>query len=263
MSAITMVHISSIHFVGSSGLSSADETLRKFATLPHVKRLPDGEPGKRSNFIGWQVELFQPFIALLNSRGTTHTEAATDEEVEDALQRFQSFECEYDTEALASYAKFKQLREDGLLPENVRFQVCLPTPLTVTVLCFRPEVSARVEQAYQTAMLRALRRLQDKIPAENLAIQWDAPFEFAVLEKADFATPVTKSMGVSRSEASSFWLEGTVGSIAPRLARLGEAVDDGVELGYHFCYGRHSMYAMIERLADCVNRRRLGPQALH
>jgi hypothetical protein len=68
--------------------------------------------------------------------------------------------------------------------------------------------------------LADLEEICDAIPAADLAIQWDAYQEMVNLEGQ---TPT--------------WFEDTMGGIADRLIRLGNAVPKGVQLGYHLCYG--------------------------
>ncbi|MEM7534882.1 MAG: hypothetical protein AAF639_22080 [Chloroflexota bacterium] len=58
------------------------------------------------------------------------------------------------------------------------------------------------------------------IPASELALQWDTAVEFGILE------------GVFPSHLQDARTE-----IAERLVRLGNAVPEDVELGYHLCYG--------------------------
>lgn len=70
--------------------------------------------------------------------------------------------------------------------------------------------------------LAALRRIQDHIPAGDLAIQWDLPQEIAFLEGAA-STPA--------------WFTPVKEGILQRVLRLTDAVGDGVAMWFHFCYG--------------------------
>jgi hypothetical protein len=66
------------------------------------------------------------------------------------------------------------------------------------------------------------------VPARELAIQWDTVFELLILE------------GVRQSR-----IDDTRDGLIDRLTRLGAAIPDEAELGYHFCYGdmghKHSL----------------------
>lgn len=49
-----------IHFVGSIGLDDSETVFRTLADKigDQAKRYPDGEPGERNNWIGWQGKYF-------------------------------------------------------------------------------------------------------------------------------------------------------------------------------------------------------------
>ncbi|WP_051162559.1 hypothetical protein [Nocardia brevicatena] len=106
----------------------------------------------------------------------------------------------------------------------------LPTPIAV-IGAFVAGPQAELERRYEARLLDELARIVDAVPAEGLAGQWDCAVEFALFEGvfpswfgADYPTQ----------------LEGVV----QRLIRLGKAVPEAVDLGYHLCYGdfghRHS-----------------------
>jgi hypothetical protein len=85
-------------------------------------------------------------------------------------------------------------------------------------------VSPRVHDDYQRAYERSLRRDLDRIvasiPPADLSIQWDICQEVLVFE------------GYFPSQPADYQER-----IFALLARLGDAVPSGVELGYHLCYG--------------------------
>jgi hypothetical protein len=89
----------------------------------------------------------------------------------------------------------------------------------------RNEILARAEPLYAAAIARSLTRIQNEIPARDSAIQWDCVMEFMML----------KRIHARREIKPSF--EPLLDDIAERLASYGEMVMDGMELGYHFCYG--------------------------
>jgi hypothetical protein len=106
-------------------------------------------------------------------------------------------------------------------PQNIRFLVSLPTPLIVIGLCIHPAFQVAVEPTYEAAILHALRRIQTEIPAHDLAIQWDMPGEIALLENVMISP----------------WFAPVKEGIIERIQRLAAAVNHGVELGFHLCYG--------------------------
>lgn len=211
------------HLVGSVPLADSEAVFREVsARLPgRLRRVPDGETGIRTNWIQWQFPLLMkvpefesaderpgPFGARLQLR-----EDVTAEQI-----RFP--ELGYRAAAIESYDVFSRLKREGVIGADVRFQVCLPTPLAVIHIRFIPRDQEVVEQAYEQQLLEELDGMLDVIPHDELAIQWDTAVEFAILE------------GLLHS-----FLSDPVGDIIERLARLGNRVPVGVETGYHLCYG--------------------------
>jgi hypothetical protein len=141
--------------------------------------MPDGETGKRYYFTRWQRAIFEKCPFILSNRGDSGTETV------ERTGPISRNPLEYDDFALASYTDFCKLREQGAIPPGARFQVCLPTPVNVIIGHIRPRYQVEVEVLYESAMLAALRRIQDNIPKEDLAIQWDAALEFAMIEEVE------------------------------------------------------------------------------
>ena len=122
--------------------------------------------------------------------------------------------------AIASYDTFARLKREGAIPAGCRFLVSLPTPLAPVSAFVALEDQAELEPVYEAAMQAEVERILAAIPADQLAIQWDARYEFAILEGA-----------------IEVWFADVQAGIVERLLRLGSLVPDGVELGYHLCYG--------------------------
>jgi methionine synthase II (cobalamin-independent) len=131
-----------------------------------------------------------------------------------------TFETGYAAAARASYEIFRGLRDAGAIPPSVRFQVCLPTPMASAYMYVSPGARAAYLPAYERALVQALQDIVAGIPAADLAIQWDVCQEVLVYE------------GFFPDRPASFETQ-----IAGELARLGQAVPDAVEMGYHLCYG--------------------------
>lgn len=79
---------------------------------------------------------------------------------------------------------------------------------------------AALEPLYERQMLIEVDRVLAAVPADQLAIQWDARYEFAMLEGAVHV-----------------WFPDVQAGILERLLRLSRHVPPEVELGYHLCYG--------------------------
>lgn len=222
-----------VHLIGSVPLDSAETVFRKLAGAlgPWLSRIPDGETGERARWIRYQQLMLQSHPAM-----EPDTDALTFRFVqwdgklvrEWHQVRFRrgvepkrvSFDIGYDRAALESYAVFRRLRDEGVIPAGVRFQVCLPTPLAIAVMYVSPSARAAFIEVYERAMHATIRRILDGIPAADLSVQYDVCQEVLVFENYFPGRPADYKREV---------FDG--------LARLGNLVPDGVELGFHLCYG--------------------------
>jgi SAM-dependent methyltransferase len=214
-----------VHLVGSVPLASAGEVFRSVAGAlsDHVRRIPDGETGPRSDWIVWQYPVLssRPQFEVVPP-APDHYRAlprlrVRDGEAAEAI-RFEALG--YAQAAISSYRVFATLKRDGVIPRGCRFQVSLPTPLAPISAFIATENQVALEPVYEARMLEELREVLDAIPPEQLAIQWDTNFEFGMLEGV---FPV--------------WFSDVRGGILERLLRLSRQVPPEVELGYHLCYG--------------------------
>jgi hypothetical protein len=188
----------------------------------HLERIPDGETGARTNWIGWQFPLISEMPEF---------EVMPEPDEYSGIPRLRLKEgvstdnlefppLGYSQAAVESNADFSRLMSEGEIAEGVRFQVSLPTPMAPIHAFIVPEDMATVEPAYERAMLRELDEILESIPHEHLAIQWDTAVEFAILE------------GVWPT-----YYDDVEKAVIERLVRLGNQVPEDVELGYHLCYG--------------------------
>ena len=211
--------------IGSIPLSSSEETFRTIArALPtQLKRIPDGETGLRGNFIGWQHNSF-PINVVQPRWGGRPPDKRTDFHYTTSDLKPTG----YDDIATTSYSVFKKLQHDSVIPSGVRFQVCLPTPATVVRGFVETAYCAEIEPLYENRLLLAAKRIQDEIPHSELTLQWDLPFEIAMLE-------VEK--GRLDEPLNAPYFSSVQAGIVDRLARLAQCVAPDVELGFHVCYG--------------------------
>lgn len=211
------------HLVGSVPLADSESVLREATSRlgNHLRRVPDGETGIRTNWIQWQFPLLMevPEFESADERpGAFGARMQLRAGVTGEQIRFP--ELGYRAAALESYEVFSRLKEEGAIGQGMRFQVCLPTPLAVIHIRFIPRDQEAVELAYERQLLNELDGMLDVIPGGELAIQWDTAVEFALLE------------GLVPT-----FLADLEGEIVERLVRLGNRVPAEVETGYHFCYG--------------------------
>ena len=214
-----------VQLVGSVPLGSADEVFRTVAGAigDRLRRMPDGETGPRSDWILWQYPVFssRPQFEVGPPSEDSYRTLPTLRLRDDAAGAGLTFgSLGYLDTAKASYRQFAQLKRDGVIPPHIRFQLSLPTPLAPVSAFVAPEFRAQVEPAYETRVLAELGEILRAIPADQLAVQWDARLEFAMLE------------GITES-----WFGEVRSGVLERLLRLSRHIPADVELGFHLCYG--------------------------
>ncbi len=212
--------------VGSVALDTAQDVFATAGKLlgPHLKRVPDGEPGGRRLWISWQVPLLRAnpglqVVARPGAEGYSLVPLRLADGVSPEQLHFG--ELGYAREARASYLDFLDARRRGDLPPGVRFQVSLPTPLAVINPFCTPEDAPRILPVYEQAMLKEISRICEAIPHPDLAIQWDVCIEMLMWD--------CRRGGPSAADLDPEF-RGTFG-------RLAAAVPADVELGFHLCYG--------------------------
>ncbi len=215
-----------VHFVGSVPLADEEAVFRAASTIlgDHLKRIPDGETGVRTNWIGWQMAVFarNPALEAVTNAGEEYAQLPQFRLRSGAAESDVAFDnLGYADAAFASYQTFARLKGEGTIPAATRFLVCLPTPLAPVTAFIERASRPAVEPPYEAQMLAEVDRICAMIPRDQLAIQWDTAVEFAILE------------GVGWSSH----LDDVRGGIVERLVRLGERVPPAVEMGYHLCYG--------------------------
>jgi hypothetical protein len=215
------------HLVGSILLPDTETVFRECtARLPNrLKCIPDGETGNRSYFTAFQFAIFSSLpqcMAPFSMNKAAEAKYIPPTEISENITKLQnlSISTGYDDAAVSSYATFARLKNSGIIPKSTRFQVCLPTGASV-VIALHHQYREAGFQVYEAALFRAMRRLQDEIPAEELSIQIDLAVDTAFWE------------GVYEKPWFDDVREGTLRYILRMIGR----VDEGVELGLHNCYG--------------------------
>ncbi len=222
-----------VHLIGSVALP---DTKAVFAAVsgalgPWLKRLPDGETGERGRWVYWQREklLKHPDFELdphapplliheWNGKLIRTTQ----------LLRFRPgvnpdnviFEPGYARAALESYSVFKRMQDAGEIGGDIRFQVCLPTAMAPGFMYISQASQQDFLRVYEAALLRELQEICAAIPHQSLAIQWDVCQEVLIYENYFPHRPDDYKLVIGQE-----------------LARLGDAVPEGVECGFHLCYG--------------------------
>ena len=235
-----------VHLVGSLPLRSPEEVFQTVGDGlgDRVRRIPDGETGPRSDWIVWQYpvlsskaefEIGPPLLGFYRPLPRLKLREGED----GSNIRFESLG--YASAARNSYREFVRLKRDGHIPSGCRFQVSLPTPVAPISAFVAPEAQGAIEGLYEAAMMAEVELILERIPADQLAIQWDTNFEFGMLEGV-FPT----------------WFKDAKGGILERLLRISRRIPPEVELGFHFCYGDsqqgfHRELAGMSRLVEVAN----------
>jgi len=188
-----------------------------------LRHLPDGETGPRADWIVWQYPVLSSrpeFEVCPPGPGQHRALPRLRIRDGDSIDTLRFGDLGYAQAALASFELFARRKRDGTIPAHCRFQVSLPTPLAPIAAFVAPEDQARVEPLYEARMRDELATIFEQLPHDQLAVQWDTNFEFAMLD------------GVMPA-----WFDDPRSSIVERLVRLGRSIPAGVQLGYHFCHG--------------------------
>ena len=222
-----------IHLVGSVPLPDAEAVFRQMsgALNPYLRRITDGETGRRGRWIWFQREMLLEHPDM---------EVATDEAPyalyqwdgqllrETPYVRFKAgvdptsveFPTGYAEAALESFDVYTRLQRDGVIGPDTRFQVSLPTPMATAYMYVSPSAREDYIAAYERSLLRALGEIVGSVPSDKLSIQWDVCQEVLIFEDYFADRP-----------------EDYKEQVFAELGRLGNAVPAEVDLGYHLCYG--------------------------
>ena len=204
-----------------------------------LKTMPDGEVGPRRHWISrihYQVLTGHPELETVrhpapeNGVERLHPRNAGDSwlfKVKDGVERVRfgdpGWRLGYARDAINSYFVFKTLREKGELPKHLRFQV---RSRRSTARCRRASFPnqadiAKIRPGFTEALAAEVATIVEKIPHDDLAIQWDCSTE---VQDAYGAVPGYSADGAIERNVAQFRI------LSPRIP-------ESVELGYHFCFG--------------------------
>ncbi len=227
--------------VGSIPLETAQEVFTDFggALGRYMRFLPDGEIGLRRHWISrihYQVLALHPDIEVLrrpnkdNGVERLNPHDSSDSwffKVKDGVDTIRfgepGWRLGFARDAVSSYFVFCTLREKGLLPKDLRFQVSIPLPNSAVPPRIVADLDSlsKIRDGYEAALRDEIIKLAEKIPHDDLAIQWDCATE--VQDAYGAAPPLPPETGVERN----------VGQVA----RLTPVIPADVGVGFHFCFG--------------------------
>ena len=227
--------------VGSIPLDTVEDVFLTFGPklASHLDTLPDGEVGPRKHWISrvhYQVLAgHQELDVVRHPQHEDGVERLNPRNAQDSWQfRVKpgidkvsfgdpGWRLGYARDAVNSYFVFKTLREQGKLREGLRFQVSLPSVNSALPPRIFPDTAdvAKIWPGYQKALGAEIDKIVEKIPNEDLAIQFDC------------ANEVQDVYGAVSGFSADDAIERNVAQFRDLAARIPEAAT----LGYHFCFG--------------------------
>ncbi len=244
-----------LYLVGSVPMASAEEVFTKVsgALGSRLKRMPDGETGKRLDWITWLEPVFAASPAMEQSDEVfqIHATGVARKRYRlkpgNSIADFRIDNLFYADIAKESYATFKRLRDAGKIPAGTRFQVDLVPAHSVIWLFVANDLQAAIDPIYNDALGREIDKIAAAIPHQDLAIQFDvASAVFARLQRND-----TGVYGKTKEDMEA--------KFAEILAKLANRVPADIELLFHFCYGDSNHRHVVEPvdmsdMVDIANR---------
>ena len=224
--------------VGSVPLDSAEEVFRGFggALGRYLNAMPDGETGPRSHWVSrvhYEVFALYPDLEIVRRpRRDDGVERLNPHDASDGWQfrvregtssfalGYPGWRLGFAREAVNSFGLFRALKQLGVLPAHLRFQVSMPMVNSVVAARIFPTPGdlEKVRPGYLAALQAELARILEKIPGEELAIQWDLAGE-----------TLDAVRGTPREAAIERNIE--------QVRALSPGIPESVPVGYHFCFG--------------------------
>ena len=251
--------------LGSLPLETAEEVFRWTADTglaAYLSSVPDGEIGDRGYWItglGYRLFNGHPDIETIarpdRSNGVENWKpqrGLADQwsfRLRTAIEQLRfgdpGWRLGYAREAISSYFVFKTLREKGVLPAEIKFQVSLPMTISTCSAMFRDALDdlPAVAHGFDQAMAAEMAKIFAKIPATDLVIQWDSTAEQHILgaagEPSLLGRPIPAGVDASQLAIQS-------------IVALSSRVPEDVTWGYHLCYGSLTGFFM-QRPKDLSN----------
>jgi hypothetical protein len=220
---------------------------------PHLKRIPDGETGERSDWITWLEPAFADNPALEKSDELFRIHATGTARIRYRLKPGKSVRdvsfgnLFYADIAKQSYAEFAELKRQGLVPKDCKFQIDLVPAHSVIWLFLQDDLHQPLDPVFNEALKREIDKIAQTLPYDQIAIQFDvASAVFARLQRNE-----PNAYGRNRDEMMA--------SFSRILTDLTERVPKDIELMFHFCYGDSNHKHVIEPIdmgdmVDMANR---------
>lgn len=236
--------------IGSCPLDTSELVMRHFGAKlgQYLHALPDGEIGERQFWVIRQhfrvlhghsdiVTLQRPLRDGDIERLIPHSRHdrwlfRVRDGVEHVRFAEPGWRLGYAQDAINSYCVFKLLKEQGAIPQHLRFQVSIPTPNSVISLenWPRPEDLPRVRPGYESAVETEIATICNHIPHDQLAIQFDSVWELG--EVYGYFDGVAPCDAVNRN--------------IEQIRKVASAIPREVHLGFHLCFGTFGGWPRIQ-----------------
>lgn len=241
------------HLVGSVPLDDAESVFRTVsgALGPRLRRITDGETGRRRRWIGFvgdqladhpdlEVDPDVPVYQFRQWDGAVTMEIAQLRFRKGVDPAKVAFTTGYAEDAVRNFAVFDRLQREGTIPAGVKYQICSATPYAISIMYIAPGSRAAFTEAYTRHLLGELKRIADALPHDRISYQWDVCQEVLMWEGYFDQPPGYKE------------------EIFSLLGRIGDAVPEDVDVGYHLCYGSPKDEHLVQpadmaKLVDLAN----------
>lgn len=227
--------------VGSIPHNSVAEAMGMFGGSlgPHLCALPDGEVGWRRFWITrlhFQVFALHPDLEVIqrprrdDGVERIYPHDASDnwnfrvrEGVDKVRLGHPGWRLGFYQDAVNSYQTFRLMKENGSLPQHLRFQVSIPTAVSALPPRVLPHPGDldKVRPGYIDAVRAEVAAMLEHIPTAELAIQWDCSTELQDIYGG----------------IAGFPKEGAIERNVPQIHALSRDIPEEVQLGFHLCFG--------------------------
>ena len=233
------------HLVGGLKAPDAETAMRTAARIlgRHLYALTDGETGERSQWIFWQLDRLGA-IEGIEPAGMHGTDAENSDysvlpslAIAESVRELPPRALGYADAAERSYAVYRRLRDEGVVAEDIKFQVSIPTPYATVIAWVREADQERFFPIYADALAGEIQAITE-IVGDDLLLQHDVAVEVGAI-------------------TGSFPTAGDLGQESVVIDTLRDAfgrVPEGVQQGIHLCYGdyKHRHFTVPQDLSLCV-----------
>lgn len=171
---------SGIHLVGSIPLPDAESVFRTVSAAlnPYLRRITDGETGRRGRWIWFQREMLlehpdmemdtdEPPYALYQWDGQLLRETPYIRFRAGVDAAAVEFPTGYAEAALESFDRYVRLQDAGVIEWDTLFQVSLPTPMATAYMYVSPGARDDYISAYERSLLDGLAEITDSFPTTS------------------------------------------------------------------------------------------------